>query len=324
MPHLATTGSTSALEGRGDRSGPALVLRTGAFGRQLSLVQRIVESSACPILLIDMSADPRIEYASPALESLIGYSAHELLGRQLTLFFAPVNSASWPNGFRGGLRSSSELRMELSARHGNGAALILEASVTPLRNDAGFATHQVLVLRDVTADRLQRSKLEYRAHHDPLTGLANRHLLHDRFEVAAAHARRHDDPFAIVVVDLNGFKLVNDRFGHEAGDALLTTVGKRLKQVVRAEDTVARLGGDEFALVVGEVKAPDSIHRIMERLRDSLRQPAVIARHEIAIGFCAGCARFPDDGTDLAVLLRVADRRLYSEKARLCAQTVSG
>lgn len=104
--------------------------------------------------------------------------------------------------------------------------------------------------------------------------------------------------------------------GHEAGDTLLKSVGERLKRVVRAEDTVARLGGDEFALLVGDVKAPGSMPRIIERIRDSLSSPVVIASHEIAIGCCAGCARFPDDGTDLAALLKAADRRLYLEKPR--------
>lgn len=322
MPHLATTRSTSGL-GRRDPSGAALVQRTGTFGRQLSLVQRIVESSACPILLIDMSPDPRIDYVSPALATLMGCGAHELLGRKWTLFFAPTDSMFWLDASRHGLGCSSELRLGLSARHRSGAPLWLDATVTLLRNDAGLATHHILVLRDVTADRLERSRLEYRAHHDSLTGLANRHLLHDRFEFAAAHARRHNDPFAVMMIDLNGFKLVNDRLGHDVGDALLKSVGQRLTQVVRAEDTVARLGGDEFALVVGEVKAPGAIPRVMDRLRESLSQPAVIASHEIAIGYCVGCARFPDDGTDLAVLLRQADSRLYSEKARLWAPAVS-
>jgi diguanylate cyclase (GGDEF)-like protein/PAS domain S-box-containing protein len=320
MLNLATTAPAAGFDARRDSTGPTLAQRTGALGRQLFFAQRIMESSACPILLIDMSPDPLINYVSPALESLTGYAAHELLGRPWTLFFAPSVLGSELNASRYRLNSVSPFRTALDARHKKGAALHLDATVTPLLNDAGRVTHRILVLRDVTADRLERSKLEYRAHHDPLTGLANRHLLHDRFELAAAHSRRHDEPFAVVIVDLNGFKLINDRLGHEAGDILLKRVGERLKEVVRAEDTVARLGGDEFALLIAEAKA-ESIPRIMDRLRDSLSRPAVIASDEIAVGYCAGCARFPDDGTDLAALLREADSRLYSEKARLSVPT---
>lgn len=305
------------LNTRRDSTGPELARMTGAFGQQLSFAQRIMESGACSILLIDMSPDPLIQYASPGLETLTGYAAQELLGRRWTLFFAPTDPASVLAAFRLAPEIGPETRIALSARTKSGATLHLDATVTPLRNDAGLVTHRVLVLRDVAGERLERSKLEYRAHHDPLTGLANRYLLRDRFEHALAHARRHGESFAILVVDLNGFKLINDRLGHDAGDALLGSVSKRLQQVVRAEDTVARLGGDEFVLMITEGNDAAAMPKVMDRLRDSLSRPFEIAGGKIAVGYCAGLARFPDDGSDLTVLLKVADGRLYSEKERL-------
>lgn len=314
MPHVAGTRSTSRPDPQRGSTGSASARTVRSLAAPLATAQRILESGACPLFLIDMSA--AIGYVSPALEALTGYVAGELLGRSWTRFFAAESDCGTLDGCPGEPSDAPRTHLAMITRHKNGAVLHLDAAVTPLRNDAGLVVYRVFLLRDVTAERRERLKLEFRALHDPLTGLANRHLLRDRFELAVARARRHGEHFAIVMIDLNGFKLVNDRFGHHVGDAVLRGVSKRLRLLVRAEDTVARLGGDEFVLLVAGIDSSHSPPGVVDRLRASLSRPIVVAPGALTIGCCAGSARFPDDGCDLPSLLKVADARLYADKAR--------
>lgn len=159
-----------------------------------------------------------------------------------------------------------------------------------MHDELGNVTHYIVALHDVTAERRARETLEYRAYHDPPTGLANRHLLADRFERLVAHARRHKLTFALLLLDLNGFKAINDRYGHDAGDALLRHVSARLEHVVRGEDTVARLGGDEFVLLLANSVSRESVEAELRRVRESLRSPLTLRDHALCASCCMGMA----------------------------------
>ncbi len=284
--------------------------------QQLTFSLRILEHSACPLIVVDATTHAQsIVYASPAFERLAGYTLPELHGRPWTEFLTDTADRSPPAALDTGVRSGCEAHATLNTRHRSGASLWLDAKLTQIRNPAGLVTHHIIVLQDLTAERRSRADLEYRAYHDPLTGLANRHLLQDRFDRAAAHARRRGASFALVLLDLNGFKLINDRFGHDAGDELLRNVSAQLKRTVRAEDTVARLGGDEFALLVMDTPGSRSIQAVTDRIRRSLTRPIRLAGRAVVISCGAGHASFPDDGSELGDLLKVADLRLYAEKA---------
>ncbi|HEX5802024.1 MAG TPA: 7TM diverse intracellular signaling domain-containing protein [Azospira sp.] len=158
------------------------------------------------------------------------------------------------------------------------------------------------------------TRLRTMAHHDPLTGLANRLLLFDRIAHAQQRAARHDRGFALLLIDLDGFKAVNDMLGHDAGDHLLQLVAQRLLGCVRAADTVARIGGDEFVVLVEEAGDAEAVTALAEKVVAALRRPAIIAEGEATIGASVGIARWPENGDSAQLLLRAADQAMYSAK----------
>jgi diguanylate cyclase (GGDEF)-like protein/PAS domain S-box-containing protein len=159
------------------------------------------------------------------------------------------------------------------------------------------------------------SRLRHMARHDPLTDLANRGLLMDRLEAALAQARRSHAGLALLYLDLDDFKQVNDRHGHAAGDALLREAARRLTGCVRESDTVARIGGDEFVVLLGGVQTPDDAQRVAEKIRDALNQPIEVEGRLLSASPSIGIARHPEDGGDAAQLLRFADEAMYRAKS---------
>jgi len=170
-------------------------------------------------------------------------------------------------------------------------------------------------LRFAIARKAQTDRLDHLAQYDDLTGLANRALLRDRLARALAAARRHGSLVAVMVLDLDGFKRVNDTLGHAAGDRLLVEVAERLRVRVRETDTVARLGGDEFALVIEDLSRPEHATFVARKLLDALEPPIRLDGREARVGASLGVALYPRDGEDPAVLLRLADAAMYAVKA---------
>lgn len=175
-------------------------------------------------------------------------------------------------------------------------------------------TNARLVQLHKYASKLKRSQIELKKHafFDPLTGLANRLLLVDRFQVALEHSRRNRNQFAVLMVDLNKFKVINDTYGHAAGDAVLIAVAKRLLSAVRASDTVARLGGDEFVLIVQSIEDVDQVRALAQKLMDLLSENVTLDSGEVvSLGGSLGFAWYPRDGENLKEILEVADQAMY-------------
>ena len=177
------------------------------------------------------------------------------------------------------------------------------------------ATSLERAIRFALSRRQQAQRLSRLAQHDELTGLANRSLFNDRLERALAWARRHERIAAVMVLDLNGFKIVNDRLGHGAGDRLLTIMGARLSGRLRETDTVARLGGDEFALVVENLTKPEHAGLVARKLLDAVVSPVTIDSQDVTVTASLGVALYPQDGSQAATLLRAADQAMYRAKA---------
>lgn len=188
----------------------------------------------------------------------------------------------------------------------------------------GLATLVLAVLlRRARADKKQlqrymaklqgaKQSLKKHAFFDPLTGLPNRLLLVDRFQLALQHAKRNQQQFAVLMVDLNKFKAINDTFGHAAGDTVLVTVAQRLVSVVRASDTVARLGGDEFVLIIHSVSERKPVLALGRKLMDLLAQPVTLETGTVvSLGGSIGFAWYPSDGDNLKDILEVADQAMY-------------
>ncbi len=179
--------------------------------------------------------------------------------------------------------------------------------------DGSFAGYRG-VGHDVTAEMEARRRIERLASYDDLTGLANRRLFDDLLAKSIARATRDRRMLALLMIDLDGFKAVNDGFGHQAGDALLIDVGDRLTVAVRASDTVARLGGDEFAVIVPDAADQRAITAVAQKIVSAVRQPVTIGDNEVAVSASVGIAVYPDDAVDPAVLFRRADMAMYAAK----------
>ena len=185
-----------------------------------------------------------------------------------------------------------------------------------LRVEQRVARHVRALQSDIADLRAREQLLKVQAHHDGLTGLANRILLTDRFRFAVERAKRSDTSFALLMIDLNDFKTVNDNYGHAAGDAVLVTMARRLLGAVRASDTVARLGGDEFVLIIESFDDANELRQIGQKLIDTLSHSiALDADVVVKVGASVGMAMYPDHGADMNDLLFVADQAMYDCKS---------
>jgi len=250
----------------------------------------------------------RFETVNDAYCSLFGYTRGDLIGHHVTLLFP-----AW-----GGPEKTRELdhgegRREVEARTKSGAVLTVLATTVPLVG-ADARPKMASFVVDITDRKCTERRLAHLAHHDMLTGLPNRILFHDRLVQALAPTGRPGHIVAVLFLDLDGFKAVNDRHGHEAGDLLLRTVAWRLRGCVRAEDTVARLGGDEFTVLLPAVGSADDVAVVARKIRDELAAPVTVGAANAAITVSIGISLFPRDGEETDVLIRHADRAMYDAK----------
>lgn len=204
---------------------------------------------------------------------------------------------------------------EVRIRSSSGKVLDVLYAVYPLHDDAGVVTDFVHFFQYL-GDEQELEKLSRLAFYDDLTGLPNRNLFHDRLNHALAVAQRNRSAFALLYIDIDHFKQVNDTFGHETGDELLRAVAVRLAQSIRASDTVARRGGDEFVAILDGVADQQSAACVASKLVTACSEPYIVRGHECRITLSLGASYYPRDGHDAATLLERADRAMYEVKAR--------
>src|SRR5436309_12057425 len=252
--------------------------------------------------------DGRILDSNDAIARMFGYrDREELLAQSAHSFY---NSAEERNRLMAQLREQGSLsNIEVHMRRRDGTPVWVIESMTLL--DGGVLEGTIV---DITDRKTAQEQMEYQAYHDALTGLPNRLLFRDRIDIALAHAKRHRTAAAVMFLDLDQFKLVNDSLGHTVGDALLQEVATRLVLSIRADDTVARMGGDEFTVLLTDVKDSGSSAVVAQKLLDSISQPMVIEGHELYVTTSIGIARSPEDGLDAETLLKRADGAMYRAK----------
>ena len=255
-----------------------------------------------------------VQFVNRAFSRRTGYAVADLCGSNWWALHAGRGNESALAQLRDAMRRGREAEIELRCRCKDGSWFWSQLHITPLFDERRTPHSYVGVLRDISAERDQRSALAHDAYHDALTGLPNRRLLADRFEQAAAHTRRSAYQFALALIDLNGFKAVNDTYGHRAGDELLQFVGTGLAQSMRAEDTIARIGGDEFAVLIHSSQCFESVPAVEARIKAVIGQPVMIQGHQLRISASIGVSLCPTDGVDFEVLLEQADRRMYARK----------
>jgi diguanylate cyclase (GGDEF)-like protein len=188
------------------------------------------------------------------------------------------------------------------------------ASISPIRDEDGRITHFVGVKEDITELKRLQDQMAHLAHHDQLTGLPNRFLFLDRLNQILHHSKRRDTTFAVLYLDLDNFKAVNDTYGHAVGDQLLVAVGQRLLGCVRESDTVARLGGDEYTILLSDIRGIPDVERIADMILQAIHNPFVLGTVECTVGISIGIAQFPLDGVEADPLLSAADMALYKVK----------
>jgi diguanylate cyclase (GGDEF)-like protein/PAS domain S-box-containing protein len=278
----------------------------------VSQLAAIVECSLDAIFATDLHGT--IITWNDGARKLLGYTAAEARGLSIAALFGSAEPVR---------RIVSEIELGQSSRldealflRNNGSQVPVLLTVSPIRKSCGELSGSAVIARDISDRKQAEREMAYQALHDPLTGLPNRLFLADHLATSIASADQCDSGTAVIFVDLDGFKFVNDTLGHEAGDILLLEVAQRLSACVRREDLLARMGGDEFMLVVNGVMDDELAFSVGARLAAALREPFFVAHHELVITASMGISIFPRDGTDVSTLRRNADAAMYEAKQR--------
>ena len=281
----------------------------------LRLLRRAVEATDNGIVIADArQPDFPIVYANSAFEEITGYTAAEMIGRNCRVLQGDDTVQVGVEAVRQALQEQRETRVLLRNYRKNGELFWNDFHMAPVSDDNGTLSHFVGVLSDVSDRQRYEEQLAYRATHDELTGLPNRQLLQDRLQQSILNAERYGREAAVVFVDLDDFKLVNDSLGHGAGDIALKSIAARLQGAVRETDTVGRFGGDEFVIVLTEQTDDAGMQLAIERITAALVQPIELAGVAYVLTPSIGYCRYPEAGKDAETLLKHADLAMYEAK----------
>ena len=257
----------------------------------------------------------RVTSVNRGFTRITGYTAAEVIGRPPRLLRLAADEAALFATMGENVRNGQPFELEVQALKPDGSSYALEIHGMPVSTGPGGPSHWIAILRDVSDKKAHLEALRHQALHDALTGLPNRMLLLDRIEQSILAVRRQGTPFALLFLDLDGFKEINDTFGHHIGDILLGKVGARLRAQLRSTDTIARLGGDEFAVLLGGLEEPGAAVRLGGDLLKALQQPFPIENHKLVVGASIGIVYCPDHGSDPTTLMRRADVAMYTAKS---------
>jgi len=261
-----------------------------------------------------VSPQMRITKINPAFTRITGYSAEDIVGRSPAVLSSGRQDAVFYRAMWDSLVQHSFWSGELWNRRKTGELYAELLSISAVREASGAVLHYVGVFSDISQLKSHEAELDRIAHYDPLTGTPNRRLLADRLDQAVVRAARSGNALAVCFLDLDGFKDINDRLGHAAGDALLVGVTSNLHHVLRADDTLARMGGDEFVLLLADIASPEECSLILDRVLQATSAPIQMEGHSISITASIGVSLFPTDNSDADSLLRHADQAMYQAK----------
>ncbi|MDP5184931.1 sensor domain-containing diguanylate cyclase [Blastococcus sp. BMG 814] len=257
---------------------------------------------------------------NPALAAMVGRSAEELHGRSVIDLVHPEGVLAAQEAHATlTAQPDRPMRHETRLRRADGVDLPVQITASWVaQSDEGQAAHLVLIIEDITERKALEGQLVHRSLHDPLTGLPNRLLFHDRLRHALDRGRREDTPTCVLIIDLDGFKAINDELGHPMGDLALVSFAERLRSVLRASDTAARLGGDEFSIVCENTERADA-QALADRLRTAVTEPLELGGTRVPVGISIGIgtARGGEQPEEVYErVVRAADDDMYADKAR--------
>jgi len=273
------------------------------------LAQALLRCAGTGVYIVQ---DGKFQYVNSLFQELTGYSELELLGKYSLELVYPEDRETVREKAIESLKGGSSLPYEYRFVRNNGEIIWVLEKVTSTEYKGKRAT--VGSFMDITERKQLEQKLAEMATHDHLTGLPNRLLLSDRLAVGLAQAQRNNTNLAVMMLDLDRFKTVNDTFGHIVGDELLRIAGERLIALVRKSDTVARMGGDEFVVLLPLIVKTEDAVRVAQKILEVFRKPFVLSDYQVRITTSIGIAVYPEDGEDIEALFRNADTAMYWAK----------
>jgi diguanylate cyclase (GGDEF)-like protein/PAS domain S-box-containing protein len=282
--------------------------------RRLELWAKVFEASREGILIID--ASQRILTANEAYSHHTGYELHEVTGKRWSMMLAADDESGVPENLWQAVADRGTWQGEIQVRRRDFTEYPAWMIVSAVRQSNGEVSHYILTSIDISDRKKSEQRIRFLAEHDVLTELPNRSLCTERLRIAVLQAQRFGTLVAVLFIDLDRFKDINDSLGHHIGDGLLRSVARRLTGIVRAGDTVSRLGGDEFVIVINGVRDIEEVTLMVEqRLLPVIREPHLVEGTELHISCSIGIAVCPDDGADIDILMRHADTAMYQAKA---------
>jgi len=281
--------------------------------QQLKLFGMVFEHALEGISITDRHG--AIIAVNPSFSTITGFEPEEVLGKNPRVLKSDRHDAGFYKDMWKVLKERGAWHGEIWNRRKNGESYPEILSISSIRDENGDVSHYVAVFHDISDMKLKDQQIEHQAYHDALTGLPNRALAQDRLGVALAHAGRDKTKVAVLYLDLDNFKNVNDSFGHAKGDVLIQEVAKQLQIHFKNADTVARLGGDEFLLIFEEVGSEHEVAEIAEKVLRAFDAPFFIYDQEVEISPSIGVTMFPDDGETPGELIKNADMAMYQSKA---------
>ena len=287
------------------------LLQVRAHAEALELAAGVFAHTFEGIMITDATAT--ILSVNPAFTAITGYAASEAIGQTPRLLHSEHQQASFYSDLWASLVATGNWRGELWNRRKDGEAYLQWTSITTIRDAAGQPHRYIAVMTDITEIRRKDEHIFHQAYHDALTDLPNRALLQNRLDHAIKTAQRDMTRIAVLFIDLDRFKVINDSLGHVTGDELLQCAARRLTNSVRASDTVSRQGGDEFVILASIEHIADAVH-IAEKVIADMNEPFDIGEHRLNVGASVGISIYPQEGDDAATLLRNADVAMYAAK----------
>ena len=287
--------------------------RTAEEANRLS--SSAVQASANGIMLLSRKAGALVlEYVNPAFERITGYSASEVLGLGPEFLLPSDEAQPGVPELSAAIRERGEAQVVLCNHRKDGTLFWCDLSLAPVRDGTGQVTHFVGILNDITDRKRYEEQLERQNNLDELTGLANRNRLKERTDLAVALAHKQHGNVALLYLDLDNFKRINDSLGHASGDALLRAVAGRIAAQLRDCDTAARMGGDDFVIVLPDLADAQQAAMVAHRILQDIARPLQLQEHELTLSASIGLSLFPQDGANYETLLRNADAAMYRAK----------
>ncbi|WP_168204104.1 EAL domain-containing protein [Aliikangiella coralliicola] len=290
------------------------ITETTLADEQMRKLSGAIKQIAEAVIICDKKGT--IEYVNPSFSKMTGYNEEEVINQNIVLLKSDKQSDGFYRRMWRTIRRGDVFSNVMISRKKDGSYFYEEKTITPQVNAEGKITHFISTGKDISERMEAMEKLQYLAHNDTLTDLPNRTLFRDRLNQAITRLEWQQRIIAVLFLDVDRFKIINDSLGHDTGDNLLREISRRLEQNVRSGDTVSRLGGDEFAILLSDISRRTDIAPIAEKLLDNLSKPYYIGEQELFVTISIGISTSPQDGEDVNTLIKKADVAMYQAKSK--------